>query len=587
MSEDKDLISIGQARSLVRRARAAQSELELLSQDQIDAVVSAMAAAAARESRRLARAACDETGIGIAEDKHVKNEIAFHHVYEYIKGMRTVGVISRDSERRVAEIAAPVGVIAGVIPVTNPTSTTIFKVLISIKARNAIVLSPHPAALDCIVDTARVMEEAGRAAGLPADSILCMQTITAEGTEELMRLASLVVATGGQGLVRAAYSSGTPAFGVGPGNVPAYVHSSADLARAADDILTSKCFDNGTVCASEQAVVVDRAVAAELRGEFERSGAHFLTAEQTAAVARALVSPELTVNPKLVGKAAHEIARAAGFQVPEGKKCLIAKLDTVGPDEPLSIEKLSPVLAYYEVEDWREGCERCRQILAFGGMGHSLAIHARDEEVINAFALAKPASRILVNTPATHGAIGYSTGLAPSLTLGCGAAGSNITSDNISPMHLLDIKRLAYGTRPVGRPDSPPDALEGKPEPAPAPLEESATAVPRERIEQMVDEFLDGKKTKQLKPSPNVYSIPEQGETQDQPPRPAPPPPEAPTPAAAEFVSEWEVRQALKRGETILIDEKTIITPLARELAERESVFMLKGSITGTQDKAE
>jgi acetaldehyde dehydrogenase (acetylating) len=581
MLQDRDLASIAEARDSVRRASVAQEKLERLGQEQVDAIVAAMAGAAEKESRSLARMAFEETGFGNPEDKHLKNSIAFHDVYDYIKGMRTVGIVARDEERGIVEIAAPMGVVAAIIPSTNPTATTIFKLLICIKARNAVVVSPHPAAQRCISETVRVMAEAGRAAGLPEDAILCLENVSLEGTRELMGFekTAVVIATGGMGLVRSAYSSGKPAFGVGPGNVPAYVHAGADIPKAARDIIAGKCFDNGTVCASEQAVVVDRSAAAGLRVEMQRGGAHFLSGEQAKAVAAVLVLSGLHVNPKLVGKPAVEIARAAGIEVPEGTRCLVAELAEVGPAEPLSIEKLSPVLAWYEVEDWREGCERCKQILRFGGMGHTLAIHCRDQEIITAFGLEKPASRICVNTPAAHGAVGYSTSLPPSLTLGCGAAGNNITSDNITPLHLLDIKRIAYGKREVvsaGETVAAPE-VEKAVEAA-----SSAEMTGRSTLERLVDEYLASRSVCKVSPpqtensvmagneSAKAESVEPIAESAKAPPSPILPPPRKPV----DFVSEWEVRQALRSGETILIDSKTIITPLARELGDREGVFI-------------
>ncbi|HUX08255.1 MAG TPA: aldehyde dehydrogenase family protein [Acidobacteriota bacterium] len=584
MPEDKDLASIAEARNLARRAAAAQAWLERLSQELVDGIVAAMAAAAGENSRRLARMAWEETGFGNPDDKHIKNSIAYRDVHNHIKGMRTVGILARDEERKVVEIAAPMGVVAAIIPSTNPTSTAIYKLLICIKARNAVVVSPHPAAQGCIAETVRVMSEAGKAAGLPDDAILCMKNVTLEGTRELMRLKeiALIIATGGMGLVKAAYSSGKPAFGVGPGNVPAYVHPSADIAKAARDILAGKCFDHGTVCASEQAVVVDREAAPRLRDEMNRNGAYFLSESEAQAVAGVLVGADLHVNPKLVGKPAEEIAAAASIDVPPGTRCLIATLDAVGPSEPLSIEKLSPVLAWYEVSDWHEGCERCKEILRFGGMGHTLAIHCNEEEIVTAFGMEKPASRICVNTPASYGAVGYSTSLPPSLTLGCGAAGNNITSDNITPLHLLDIKRIAYETREVIPAWSEAAETVGGENMESLP---SPSTSDRRALEKLVDEFLDQRNACSVKPQPSaapqagIEELPasEADDEVRKTPAAAPHTPAAPLPPPpkpVDFVSEWEVRQALRNGESILIHDKTIITPLARELGEREGVFV-------------
>lgn len=598
MTEDRDLVSIGEARKLVRRASVAQSALERFDQEQVDRIVGAMAGAAEKNSRRLAEMACEETGFGNPRDKHLKNQISFKYVYEYIRGMRTVGVLNHDHNKKVIEIAAPMGVVAAIIPSTNPTSTTIYKVLIAAKARNAIVISPHPAAKKCIAETARILDEAGRAAGLPQDAILCMEEVTLEGTKELMRFkeTAVVLATGNMGLVKSAYSSGKPAYGVGPGNVPAYVHTSADIAKAARDIIAGKSFDYGTVCASEQSVVADRAIAAQLRSEMAGHGAYFLSAEEAQKVADTLVlrSPRLAPDPKLVGKSAHTIAKAAGVTVPEKTRCLVADLEKVGPEEPLSIEKLSPVLGFYEVADWKEGCERCKEILAFGGMGHTLAIHSNDEEVVLAFGLEKPAYRICVNTPATHGAVGYSTALPPSMTLGCGAAGNNITSDNITPRHLIDIKRVAYGIRDVSlddgdeAPASKPSSTEDLS--AKEKSLKSSEKPSRADVEELVDNFLNGRKTSEATTPPVSKVAPDRkapekkdslraSETVEAAPAvihriaPRPLPPQQVS-KPIDFVSEYDVRMAINKGETITVNDKTIITPLARELGEREGVFL-------------
>src|SRR5207249_7324769 len=331
------------------------------------------------------------------------------------------------------------------------TSTAIYKILISLKARCAIVISPHPAAVKCITRVAEVMEEAARRAGAPAGSINWMTTVTIEGTQELMkhRDVAVILATGGMGLVRAAYSAGKPAYGVGPGNAPAYIERSADVKKAVRDVVTGKSFDNGVLCSSENSVVVDEAIAEEVKREFIAQGGHFLSQSETEAVAKVLVTTRRLPNTALVGKSATFIAEQCGVTVPAGTRVLVAPLQGVGRDYPLSIEKLCPVLSFYVVKDWREGCERCKEILRYGGMGHTMSIHSRNEQVILEFGLKKPAFRIVVNTPTTHGSIGLTTGLDPAMTLGCGGYGGNITSDNISSRHLLNIKRLAYEMSPV------------------------------------------------------------------------------------------------------------------------------------------
>src|SRR3954468_19802511 len=448
---DRDLASIAEARTLARRAKKAWLELAEFSQAKIDAIMDAMAAAVTPQAEVLARLAVEETGYGIVADKIQKNLFASEKVYGFIRPMKTVGVIARHDDTRVVEIAEPFGVVAAVVPSTNPTSTAIYKILIAIKARCAIVLSPHPSAVKCITRVAELMNEAAIKAGAPDGAISWMTTVTLEGTQELMkhRDVAVILATGGMGLVRSAYSAGKPAYGVGPGNAPAYIERTADVKKAVKDIITGKTFDNGLLCSSENSVVADEAVADEVKKEFVGQGGYFMNKSEIDAVARVLVSPQRLPNPALVGKSAMFIAEKCGITVPAGTRVLIAPLEGVGRDYPLSIEKLCPVLSYYVVKDWREGCERCKQILRYGGMGHTMSIHSQNEQIILEFGLHKPAFRIVVNSPATHGSIGLSTGLDPAMTLGCGGYGGNITSDNISPRHLLNIKRLAYEVTPV------------------------------------------------------------------------------------------------------------------------------------------
>jgi acetaldehyde dehydrogenase (acetylating) len=452
-TSNKDLESIAQARSLAAAARQAQSILAELSQEQIDAIVAAMADAVTPHAEALARLAVEETGYGVVADKVQKNLFSSRQVYEFIKPMKTVGVVNRIEDKKIIEIGEPFGVVAAVVPSTNPTSTAIYKVLIALKARCAIVVSPHPAAVRCITRAVEIMCDAACRAGAPAGSIGWMTTVPLEGTEELMkhRDVAVILATGGMGLVRAAYSSGKPAYGVGPGNAPCYIERSADLKKAASDIMIGKTFDNGVLCSSPNSVVVDEEVAEEVRRQFVSDGAYFMNAAEMDALGKVLVTPQRLPNPALVGKPASVIAKQVGINVPDGTRALIAPLNGVGRDYPLSIEKLCHVLSFYVVKDWREGCERCIQILRYGGMGHTMSIHSQNDDVILQFGLKKPAFRICVNTPTTHGSIGLTTGLDPAMTLGCGGWGGNITSDNISPRHLLNIKRLAYELRPAIR----------------------------------------------------------------------------------------------------------------------------------------
>src|SRR5216110_748874 len=494
MSADKDLISVQQARDLVEGAHRAQAEVAQFDQAKIDRICDAMAKAALRESPRVAAIAVEETGYGIAEDKQVKNQFSAEIVWNYFRNLRTVGVVSETKD--VVEIASPRGVVAGIIPSTNPTSTAIFKILIAIKSRNAVVLSPHPSAARCINETAKGMREAGVKEGLPADAIACMTTATIEGTEALMKhkLTAVILATGGIGLVRAAYSSGKPAFGVGPGNVPVLIERTADVPKAVQDILTGKCFDNGTICASEQAIVVDAPIEMAVREQFKLQGGHFLSASEADQLAKIVATSQRTLNPMIVGKSVEAIAKMAGISAPPGTRCLIADVGGVGRDFPLSMEKLSPILAFYVEDGIERGAARCNEVLHYGGMGHTAGVHTRSREAAIRYGGEMPASRVTVNTPTTHGAIGFSTALPPSMTLGCGSWGGNVTSDNVSPLHLMDIKRVAFETRPVAskRPaaTAQPAAMSRAPiaTSAPAPVQPSAAPkVSRQEIAAIVD----------------------------------------------------------------------------------------------------
>ena len=579
---DRDLASISEARTLARRARQAQLLLADFSQDRIDAIVDAMAAAATAYAEPLARLAVEETTYGNVPDKIQKNLFGSQQIYEFIRPMKTVGVVRRDDAKKVIEIAEPFGVVAAIVPSTNPTSTAIYKLLISIKARCAIVMSPHPSAAKCITRTAEIMSDAARRAGLPDGAIGWLTTVTLEGTQELMkqREVAVILATGGMGLVRAAYSAGKPAYGVGPGNAPCYIEQSADVAKAASDIVFGKAFDNGVLCSSPNSVVVDEAIDGEARRQFQAHGGHFLSEAEGQQLAKALVTPQRLPNPALVGKSARDIAEKLGLNVPPETRALIVPLKGVGRDYPLSIEKLCPVLSYYVVKDWREGCERCKAILRYGGMGHTMSIHSRNDEVILEFGLKKPAFRICVNTPATLGAIGYTTGLDPSMTLGCGGFGGNITSDNISPKHLLNIKRLAYELRPVASNFSRPNAESRLPQPPPRPATEPISA---DALTRRIDAFLASRglmKSERVDaPGGNAASSAVSSAASG--PAPAPLAPAAPlaplAPQLVPFVCEEDVRNAVKAGQKIFVNDKTIITPAARDLGEAEKVFLWEG----------
>jgi acetaldehyde dehydrogenase (acetylating) len=561
---DRDLASIQEARSLALRAKRAQTELAELTQDRIDAIVDAMAAAARAQAEPLARLAVEETGYGNVADKVQKNLFSAERVHAFIRPMRTVGVIARDESRKLIEIADPFGVVAAVVPSTNPTSTAIYKVLIAIKARCAIVLSPHPAAVRCISRTAEIMNEAARSAGAPDGSVNWMTTVTLEGTQELMkhRDVSVILATGGLGLVRAAYSAGKPAYGVGPGNAPAYIESTADVRKAVRDVVTGKTFDNGVLCSSENSVVVDEAIAEEVKREFVANGAHFLSEVEADALAKVLISPQRLPNPALVGKTATIIAEKAGISVPPHTRVLIAMLKGVGREYPLSIEKLCPVLSFYVVRDWREGCERSKQILRYGGMGHTMSIHSRNDQVILEFGLKKPAFRICVNTPTTHGSIGLTTGLDPAMTLGCGGYGGNITSDNISPRHLLNIKRLAYELTPAvvsSRPQRMRDGMDRAALTLRHQPTERTEGVAAAALTERIDQFLVQR----------GYQSP----SRSMPPAVASPPEERP----AEFVCEDDVREAIRTGRKIRLATRAIVTPAALDLGRTRDVFIESG----------
>lgn len=517
---DADLASIQQARTLAAAARAAQRTLQGWTQEQVDAVVEAMGEAARGEAERLARLAHEETGFGNVADKTRKNLFSAVDLVDYMRGMRTVGVLREDREAGLVEIAEAMGVVAAIIPSTNPTSTAIHNALIAIKARNACVMSPHPSAERAIRETVAVMHAAGVRAGLPAEALACLEKVTLEGTQELMRTrdTAVIVATGGIGLVRAAYSSGKPAYGVGPGNVPVFIHRSADVPKAVAHVVAGKTFDFGTLCSSEQAIVCDEAVKDAVIAAVKAGGGYFLSDAEAAAVAKVAVTPQRLANPEIVGRPAPYIATRAGVAVPPETRVLVAPLQGVGREFPLSIEKLSPILAFYVVRDWQEGVKRCQELLRYGGTGHTAGIHAADDQVIREFALAQPVSRVIANTQTSMGATGATTALAPSMSLGCGAWAGNMTSDNITPLHLVNVKRLAYPFTRPGRSASAPSAAA---------------------------------------PTPRAAAAP-------------PPPAEE----ALDFVCEDDVRRALRAGKRLRLAPRAIVTPAARDVADGTSVLV-------------
>lgn len=446
MELSKDLRSRQEVRDLVEKAAQAQEILCTMEQEQIDKIVCALAKAGSAHAKELAELACQETGFGNAEDKTFKNNFASNSLYEVIRDQKTVGILREDTARQVWDVAVSVGVIAGIVPSTNPTSTVIYKAMISLKAGNAIVFSPHPGAKQCTIRTAAILAKAAEAAGCPTGAIGCITEPTMDAVDELMkhRLVRLILATGGSAMVRAAYSSGTPAIGVGAGNGPAYLHKSCDISQAVEDIIRSKTFDNGTVCASEQSIILERSIAAQAAKELQRQGCCILSREDGKKLAAILFRANGTMNPKIVGKTAAEIAKMAGIDAP-GAKVLIAQETDAGKEYPYSMEKLCPVLGLYTVEDEDAALALACKILRHEGSGHTFAIHANDDAVIRRFARHVPVSRFLVNTPAALGGIGASTGLFPALTLGCGAVGGSSSSNNIGPMDLINIRRVAWG----------------------------------------------------------------------------------------------------------------------------------------------
>jgi len=457
---DRDLISIQEARYAVERAHEAQKKFAAFSQQQVDAVVEACANAATEAGESLARLAVEETGYGNVPDKITKNRLASIDVPRAIRNMRTVGIIREDREKGIVEIAAPVGVVAAVIPSTNPTSTAIYKTLISLKAQNAIVLSPHPTAMRCICESAAVLRHAALKMGAPEGLITCLEHPTMQGTQELMknRLTGVILATGGTGLVRAAYSSGRPAYGVGPGNVPALIERTANVKKAVADIFAGKTFDYGTICSSEQAIVTEEAIREQVLEECRKQDAYFLSAEEIARLgALVFLGGAHVPNTQVVGRPATTIAEMAGIKVPPSTRVLIAQLDGIGRDVPLSAEKLSPILAFYSAPNLSAAIGICVRLLEHGGAGHTASIHSQSEAAVKQYGLAVPAFRIAVNTSSVHGSIGYSTNLFPAMTLGCGSPGGNITSDNIGPQHLMNVKRVAWESRPVEHRTIPAD----------------------------------------------------------------------------------------------------------------------------------
>ena len=448
MEFDKDLQARQEARELLRRAEQAQKALADYSQEQLDAIVRAIAEAIYSAAPELADMAVRETGFGNVEDKITKNQFASQRVLQAIQGMKTVGVLKEDPQEKLWEVGVPVGVIAAIVPSTNPTSTVCYKAIIALKSGNAIVFSPHPKAISCTLKAAQIAAAAAEKAGAPAGCIGCLSIPSLDGCKELMggKETKLILATGGPAMVRAAYSSGKPAIGVGAGNGPAYIHHSADVGHALECILRSKTFDFGTVCASEQSIIVETSLEEKVRQEGKRRGFYFMNKEEAGTLAKLLFKPNGTLNPQIVGRSAIKLAEMAGFPVPRDTKVLVAREQEAGPTRPYSMEKLCPVLAFFVMDSEQAVLDKAVEVLTHEGSGHTFAMHARDEAVVRRFALKIPVSRFLVNTPAALGGIGESTNLFPALTLGCGAVGGSSSSNNISPLDLINIRRVAWGS---------------------------------------------------------------------------------------------------------------------------------------------
>ena len=447
MELDKDLKARQEARCLAKKAKDAQVKLAAMCQTQLDAIVEEVAKAFCACASELAQLAVRETGFGNVEDKTVKNEFASRTVCEAVRGMKTVGVLNERPEEKLWEVGVPVGVIAAIVPSTNPTSTVCYKALIALKAGCSIIFSPHPKALECTMRAAKIVATAAQHAGAPEGSISCLTMGAMAGCQELMAVpeVKLILATGGPAMVRSAYSSGKPAIGVGAGNGPAYIHHTADVAKAMDCILRSKTFDYGTVCASEQSIIVEKGMEQQVREEGKRRGFYFMNTQEAGSLAKLLFKPNGTLNPDIVGKSATVLAEKAGFSVPAGTKVLVAREQEAGPTRPYSMEKLCPVLAFFVMDSEDAVLDKAVEVLTHEGSGHTFAMHAEDTAVVRKFALKIPVSRFLVNTPAALGGIGATTGLFPALTLGCGAVGGSSTSNNISPLDLINIRKVAWG----------------------------------------------------------------------------------------------------------------------------------------------
>ena len=617
MLQDKDLIAIQEARAKVEAAHAAWGTYRTFSQQQVDAVVEAVAEAGRANARRIAEMAVEETGMGNVTDKISKNLLNADLLPRRMRGLKTVGVLREIPEEKVTEIGVPVGVVAAIVPTTNPTSTVIFKTLISLKSGNAVVLSPHPRARNCSCYTSDLLYQAAVKAGAPEGIVQCLQNVNLQSTQELMRhpKTAIILATGGHGLVKAAYSSGKPALGVGPGNVPVLLEKSADIADAVAKIVAGKSFDYGTVCSSEQTLLTCRDLKPRVIEELKKNKAYIASEAETEALSKLLITPHGTVVAECVGQSPVTIARMAGFEVSPETSIIAAEIQGIGPEYPLSREKLSPVLALHFGQDFYSAMDACEAVLRLGGLGHTCVIFSKDESRIREFGLRMPANRVLVNTAAPQGSVGITTNIWPSMTLGCGAAAGNSTSDNVGPQHLINIKRIAHAVR---RPEEamtiPREVMEGV---APAPVSVSPTPIPaaspaltRQAVEAVVERYLRDRGVSVAPPAqPERTTTPAAGAVNVaslvvdqflsgrrgplpaaaapscgcgiQPRSPAAqaagraePTPEPPI-RITDFVCERDVRLAIEEGRKIFIGPKSIVTPSAREAASRSDTIVL------------
>ena len=501
MDFDRDLVSVQEVRNLIAASKAAQEEYASWDQQRVDMLVKAITEECEKNSERLAKLAVEETGFGIWQDKVLKNALGSTLTYDYIKDMKTIGIIGEDEEKGIMEVGVPMGIVAALIPSTNPTSTVMYKTLICLKAGNSIIISPHPNAFNSILETVKVIHKALERCNAPKALVQCITTPTSQGRDTLLRdrRIGIILATGGEAMVRAAYSSGNPALGVGPGNGPSFIERSADIPLAVKRIFDSKTFDNGTICASEQSIITEKCIADDVIQEVKRQDGYFLSPAESEKVGRFILRENGTMNPKIVGRSARKIAEMAGITIPEGTRVLLSVQTTVGKDNPYSREKLCPILAFYVEENWEKACERSIQILNNEGVGHTMTMHTRNKDVVRQFALKKPVSRLLVNTPGSLGGTGASTALPPALTLGCGAVGGSATSDNVTPLNLINIRRVAYGLKELSEiweGYHAPDGCGGSP--CPSRTSGTDSGVSREEIEAITKAVIARLKSQQI-----------------------------------------------------------------------------------------